>query len=327
VLIDERNAPRWPRPLPAPTSPAREAWVRARARLEAREGRYHSLGQNLFWDVVQGGLRVVEAAMAPIGLRRRGVRNALDVQLRTVSFDFDELPSAFDGFTILHLSDLHLDVLPGATEAAIRLISSQHPDLCVVTGDYRGALHGPLGPLPLLEELIDAIDAPQGVLSVLGNHDPAALVPILERLGVRVLINESMEIARGDDRLCLTGTDDPEFHHSPAADRALWAATGRFRIALVHSPELTGVAAAAGYQLYLTGHTHGGQILLPGCGHLLRRLLACPGCLHGKWQQRGMAGYTSSGIGVSLRPMRFNSRGEVAMITLRTRGARCYRTA
>jgi predicted MPP superfamily phosphohydrolase len=85
----------------------------------------------------------------------------------------------------------------------------------------------------------------------------------------------------------------------------------------VHSAEVADDADAAGYALYLCGHTHGGQICLPGGRPLVTHLKRCRHAASGLWRQGRMVGYTSRGLGVSDLPMRFNTRGEVVVITLR----------
>jgi hypothetical protein len=92
---------------------------------------------------------------------------------------------------------------------------------------------------------------------------------------------------------------------------------GEFRIALVHSAEVADYAHEAGYALYLCGHTHGGQICLPGGRPLVTHLKRCRHAARGLWREGSMAGYTSCGLGVSGPPIRFNCRGEAALITLR----------
>ena len=94
-------------------------------------------------------------------------------------------------------------------------------------------------------------------------------------------------------------------------------AAGDFRIALIHSPEMADHAAAAGVSLYLCGHTHGGQVCLPGGRPILTRLTRCRHAAVGHWREGAMRGYTSHGLGTSWPPLRFNSRGEMTVITLR----------
>ncbi len=107
------------------------------------------------------------------------------------------------------------------------------------------------------------------------------------------------------------------YYYTQATARALRAAPAGFRIALVHSAELADVAAAAGFSLYRAGHTHGGQVCLPGGRPILTHMSRLRGYASGLWRCGAMAGYTSTGVGVSSVPVRFNTRGEAVLITLR----------
>jgi hypothetical protein len=88
---------------------------------------------------------------------------------------------------------------------------------------------------------------------------------------------------------------------------------------LVHSPELFDLAAVNGYKLYLCGHTHGGQICLPGGIPVIRHLYNGKKYYRGLWQYNGMKGYTSEGCGTSGIPIRYNSHSEVTLFTLKQR--------
>ena len=147
--------------------------------------------------------------------------------------------------------------------------------------------------------------------------DSEAMADTLERLGFDVLINRSIVIERGTDRLGITGLDDVNSFYTDAAHRALGDSTEACRIALIHSAEMADHAAEAGYALYLAGHTHGGQICLPGGRPVFSTLTRCHHGAVGLWKQGTMTGYTNSGLGVAYPPVRFNCRGEVAIITLR----------
>src|SRR5262249_54941305 len=150
------------------------------------------------------------------------------------------------------------------------------------------------------------------------NHDPVALVDPLERLGLRVLTNETLTLRRGPAALHITGLDDVHYFYTDAAAPAFAAAPPGFRIALVPSPEAAHVAAAAGYALYLCGHTHGGQVCLPGGLPILTNSLFHWRHAKGLWRRGKMRGYTSNGAGISGLPVRFFSRGEVTLVTLRS---------
>ncbi len=261
-------------------------------------------------------------------LGRRGMRNALTPRLTRQPLLLPNLPAAFDGFRILHLSDLHFGTLPGLETAIRSLIVDQPVDLAIITGDLshrciRSHHVRFQSTLAALDRLWKSIRSSEGLMMVLGNNDSADLVPHLEKRGVRLLIDETVSLRRERDAIYLTGLDDVHRFRTPMAETALMEKpfddrmAEPFRIALVHSPEIADVAARAGFSLYLCGHSHGGQICLPGgrpiVTHLskpFRHLAAGP------WRFEGMLGYTSRGAGVSVPPWRFNCPGEVALLTL-----------
>lgn len=253
------------------------------------------------------------------GLHRIGRRNALAVRLTRLTLSFDDLPAAFDGCTLLHLTDLHIDALPGLDEAILAACADARPDVVVLTGDYRHTDEGDdfAAMLPPLRRVLAGLPAPEGLLAVLGNHDLAAMAEPLEAMGARLLVNETHSLRRGGETLHMTGLDDVRSFFTPAAHGALSAAPDGFRIALVHSPDAAEAAAAAGCRLYLCGHTHGGQVALPGGRPLLTHTEAGRRLANGLWRMGGMIGYTSAGCGVSGPPVRFFTRGEVTSITLR----------
>jgi uncharacterized protein len=230
---------------------------------------------------------------------------------------FPQLPEAFDGYKILHLTDLHLDTLPGIEQVICEKIAFMEYDLCVITGDYRkltiGSFEKVIGPL---EKIINCTNAKDGVVAILGNHDTHEIVPILDAMDVTVLTNETIQMHRGLEKITITGVDDPHYYYSGQAVEALRTPEEGFKIALIHSPELYEEAAENGYQLYLCGHTHAGQICLPQGIPVLRNLKKGHHLYRGLWQHGGMTGYTSAGCGVSGLPLRFFSRGEIALFTL-----------
>jgi predicted MPP superfamily phosphohydrolase len=126
-------------------------------------------------------------------------------------------------------------------------------------------------------------------------------------------------VRRGSSEIYVTGTDDVHYYYTDAAPAALESAPDGFKIALIHSAELAGAAAKAGFSLYLTGHTHGGQISLPGGVPIITHLALYRRFASGLWRLASMTGYTSTGLGVSGLPVRFNTRGEAVLITLRRR--------
>ena len=254
-----------------------------------------------------------------VGLHWVGKKQAENFVLKQVELRFAQLPAAFDGFRLLHLTDLHLDTLPGMEDRVVELIGGLPCDACVWTGDYRRDTHGEYRHvLPGLAKIAQSIRAKEGIYSTLGNHDTWQMAEPLSQMGLRVLINESVEWERGGEKILVTGVDDPHYYYSMSASKALHTPKEGFKIALIHTPELYEEAAQQGYHLYLCGHTHGGQICLPNGRPLIKHLHRGGEYAQGLWHYRQMTGYTSTGCGVSGIPVRFFSQGEITLFTLRS---------
>jgi predicted MPP superfamily phosphohydrolase len=256
---------------------------------------------------------VIRNALRLAGLYGRGLRNAERVELRHNDIRFRQLPPSFDGFSILHISDMHADMNPGAMKRLIELLDGLRYDICVLTGDFRGKTFGPFDvTLESMASVRARLTDP--VFAVLGNHDTIRMVPGLERMGIRVLINESEAVLRGHESIHLVGIDDAHFYRVDNIEKAVaLVPVGAFTILLSHTPEVYRQAAHAGFALLLGGHTHGGQICLPGSipitldSALPRRLGS------GAWKYHDMIGYTSVGAGSSIVPVRINSRPEITL--------------
>ncbi len=256
------------------------------------------------------------------GLYGVGVRNALDVQVRTLELPFEDLPHAFDRYRILHLSDLHIDGLDGLTEVLVEKLQGIEADLAVLTGDFRSRFHGDGSEaLRRLRRLLPAIRVRDGVFGVQGNHDDPEFLPGVEAAGVRLLRNRAVRLVRGDDAIWLVGVDDPHLYEAADLEAALSdVPAGAFAILLAHSPELFRQAAERGVRLYLCGHTHGGQIHLPKIGPVFMNARVPRRYGMGLWREGDMWGYTTYGAGSTAVPVRLGCRPEIVVVTLR-RGA------
>jgi predicted MPP superfamily phosphohydrolase len=263
-------------------------------------------------------LRVFGRTLELMPLHRRGLRNALDLRLAEFEVPLAKLPAAFDGYRILHVSDTHLDSLPALAEVAKRMLNGVEVDLLALTGDVHGLARHPVGrSVELLGHALSGVVVRDRRLAVLGNHDSVDMPAALQPLGFETLVNRSVVLTRNGDSVHVTGLDDVHSFYTARARAALEVKAEGFRIALVHSPEMADHAAAAGCAFYLCGHTHGGQICLPGGRIVFSQLVRCRHAASGLWREGNMVGYTTTGLGVSPPTLRFNTRGEAALITLR----------
>ena len=260
---------------------------------------------------------VIETVLRATGTYWRGRANAGKVEVRRNVVRLPNLPGAFEGFTILHLSDLHADMSGPAMQRAAELATDLQYDLCVLTGDYRGRTHGDCGPtLEGMSRLREALRS--DIYAVLGNHDSIAMVPDLEALGIRMLLNECVAIERGGAAIYVAGVDDAHFYRADNIEKAAAdIPRGCVSILLSHTPEIYRQAAHAGFDLMLSGHTHGGQICLPGGIPVLLEAELPRAFGAGAWRHAEMAGYTSVGTGSSVVPVRFNNRPEITLHQLR----------
>jgi uncharacterized protein len=255
--------------------------------------------------------------MRLVGVHGRARRNARTVALVQQVIHLERLPAAFDGMRILHLSDLHIDVSPESAHAITAAVRGVDYDLCVLTGDYRFRTTGEITPtLRGMERLRASIAG--DVYAVLGNHDSVLMVPDLEDMGIRVLMNESVVLERGGDQLHLAGIDDAHFFGVENFDKALNGVPAEVpAILLSHTPEVYRQAAHAGVDLLLCGHTHGGQICLPGGLPLFLDARIPRRLGRGYWRYHAMHGYTSRGAGTSIVEVRLNCPAEITVHTLR----------
>jgi predicted MPP superfamily phosphohydrolase len=202
-------------------------------------------------------------------------------------------------------------------EGAMRRLEHLVPDLaydiCVITGDYRGATFGPFADvLEGMKRLQSHLG--QTVYGVLGNHDTIRMVPGLEDMGIRILLNECKPLSRGGESIYLAGIDDAHFYRVDNIEKAASnIPPDGFSILLSHTPEVYRQAAHAGFDLLLSGHTHGGQICLPGSipitlSSVLPRRLGS-----GAWKYHNMVGYTSVGAGSSIVAVRINCLPEITL--------------
>lgn len=279
----------------------------------SRRGRSSWQGEN--HRVLCTMLRV---ALRLTGLRQRGERNALTPVIRELRLTYANLPESFCGFKLLHLTDLHADGVMGLADAISERLRDLEVDLCVMTGDYRFEVRGPChGIYPPMEQILKSVNARLGVVGILGNHDVSEEIPALERLGVRMLINEALEVRRGCASVWVIGVDDPHYYGCDDLPAALSNVPAEaFKILLVHTPEIIAEAEASGIALYLCGHTHGGQVCLPLIGPVITKANCSRAYARGVWTYKTLQGYTNPGVGTSGIPVRFFCPPEIGLVEL-----------
>ena len=260
---------------------------------------------------------IIRTALKLSGLYWRASKNAENVQIRYNDILLPRLPSAFDGLTLLHISDLHADISEGAMRRLSELLPGLAYDLCVLTGDYRGKTFGPCeATIEGMARVCRHIVAP--IYGVLGNHDSIRMVPALEEMGIRMLLNEAETLEHGGQSLHLVGIDDAHYYRADNIEKAVSRLPGgEFSILLSHTPEIYRQAAHADFDLLLSGHTHGGQICLPGAVPITLDAVLPRRMGSGLWRYREMVGYTSVGVGSSMVAVRLNCPPDITLHHLR----------
>jgi predicted MPP superfamily phosphohydrolase len=249
------------------------------------------------------------------GLMKRASANALLYQLQEFEIPIEGLPRCFDGYRILHLSDLHIDEILDGGERLCQTVAGLEYDLCVLTGDFRFDTYGASDEvMSRMTRLMEVLDCSDGVVGILGNHDFIEMVPDFEAMGITMLLNESLAIERGEHRVWLVGLDDAHYYAVDDIARAMENVdSSQPTVLLVHSPEVIEKAAAFGIDLYLCGHTHGGQVCLPGGTPIIGNARCARNKLAGRWRHGRMQGYTHRGTGTSGLPVRINCPPDVSI--------------
>ncbi|MGP8281698.1 MAG: metallophosphoesterase [Desulfomonilaceae bacterium] len=261
------------------------------------------------------GMKIVGAVLRLLGVWRRGHANIWAHKIVHNVVRIPKLSSAFEGFKILHLSDLHLDVSDGFSHHLGRLISHQDYDLALITGDFRFKTHGNYYPtLKAIEILSEYLKCGHGSYSILGNHDFLEFVPTLEMSGIRTLLNETVRISKDGAGVWLIGLDDAHFYGVHNYKKAFEKVdVSELKILMIHSPETLEEAWKYGPDFIVTGHTHAGQICLPTGIPLWLNSTCDRYYCRGAWKYKGIPGYTSAGTGSSGLPIRFNCPPEIVI--------------
>jgi predicted MPP superfamily phosphohydrolase len=225
------------------------------------------------------------------------------------------LPPALDGLRIGMITDVHHSAVVAADDVsrAVRMLSEASPDIVVLGGDYISFFdRGYIG--PVAELLTPLAHAKYGSFAVLGNHDdmPAAL----ESRGFTVLKDQRTALTINHERLDIAGIRF--WTRTPGEVANVLKGTGGTTILVAHDPRRLAEAAALDVQLVLSGHTHGGQVIVPAVGAIAGRKFPV---LAGYATRENSAIFVSRGVGTVYVPVRINCPPDVAVLTLRTAAA------
>lgn len=232
------------------------------------------------------------------------------------------LDPAFDGYQVTQISDIHMDdwMTPERLQMIVDQVNVGQPDMIVITGDF--VTHTPERHAESLVATLGTLSAPDGVFAVPGNHDHWTRIEVVREIirqsNITDLSNRHHTLTRDGQLLHLAGVDDV-WVKAADLDRVLSGlpADGA-AILLAHEPDFADTSAASGrFDLQLSGHSHGGQVVLPLMGApILPRLgRKYPA---GLYRVGEMLQYTSRGVGMIEPRIRFNCRPEITRFTLRS---------
>jgi predicted MPP superfamily phosphohydrolase len=230
-----------------------------------------------------------------------------------------DLHPDLDGFTILLMTDFHLYPLtqPDLIKRSVAIANSLDADLVALTGDY---VWRRLDAIEELAPILSNLNAKHGVFSTLGNHDywldAAVITETMEKSGLPVLVNQGVSIQQGNGTLFLSGLDDG-WSGNPDLEATLDSAPAKAPVILLcHEPDLADQFSLDGrITLQLSGHTHGGQIRMPGIGAFILPYLGRKYDI-GLYNVNDMLLYTNRGIGVISEPVRYNCPPEITQFVL-----------
>jgi predicted MPP superfamily phosphohydrolase len=273
---------------------------------------------------------IVSSALAIEG--KSIIAGTEDPRLVSVEIPMTRLPAVWDGLTIVQLSDFHYDprVTLSPIRKAIEITNGLRPDLIVLTGDFvtipplSKAFHTKKHAARVAEPcaaLLGQLSAPLGIFAILGNHDadsdPDFIAGCLQANRIQVLRNRSLPLEREGKRLWLAGVDDV-LEGYPDLDLTMKEIPiDEAVVALVHEPDYARWVARHPVGVQLSGHSHGGQIVLPLLGPpylppLGRRYPK------GLYRLGSLTLYTNVGLGTIRIPVRLNCPPEITLIKLRS---------
>ena len=258
-------------------------------------------------------------------------RSILMIETTEITVKDCKIPKAFSGYRILQISDLHEAQFGSEQEELLDRVKTIGADCVALTGDFVGGKDTDLKKILRFFRNLSSISF---CCYVTGNHETRLDAPDLERLlggmtayGIEVLRGKMVSVSRGEDSIQILGIDDPGFINDEKYERDAQTVrdaiqsipydSSLFTLLLSHRPEVMGVYAELGIDLVLCGHTHGGQIRIPGIGAFYVPMQGWfPKYDCGMYQEGNTRMYISRGLGTSVVPFRLFNPPELVVITL-----------
>jgi hypothetical protein len=250
--------------------------------------------------------------------------NHEDFQVEEVEVIIPSMDHAFDGYRLANISDIHLGqwITPEYLEGVMHLVNQEKPDSVTITGDFVSYILDAVS--DDLESALKLLKPKDESFAVLGNHDhwlgAAQIRNILHASNIIDVSNDVHTLFRKKDTLHIAGVDSVmlEKHRLDLVMKKL--PEDGPAILLAHEPDFADISSTTGrFSLQISGHSHGGQFLIPGLGTLIRgpHFTKYP---VGKYQVGDMVQYTSRGLGTNVFWLRINCPPEITIFTLKCRG-------
>lgn len=242
------------------------------------------------------------------------------VEFSRKTFVMDRLPAAWDGLTILHLSDLHFSgtLTRDYFGELCRIAGESQPDLIIFSGDLLDEMHC----LDWLDETLGQLEAPLGRYFILGNHDwnqlSEQIRTALTRLGWMDVSSQTLQLEYAGHSLLIAGTEVPWMGEHPVLPSQGGEGAADFLLLVSHTPDNFYWACSQEYDLVLAGHTHGGQVRLPVVGPVFAPSVHGTRYTSGTFYRKKTLLHVSRGVS-GIHPLRFLCPPEFSLLTLRAR--------
>ena len=250
-----------------------------------------------------------------------------EIDVKHVQLKVERISAAFDGFKIALVSDLHFGPYTGKREigAAVEAVNQLRPDIVALLGDFVsqplvGDKKTAARKAEPCAELLARLESRLGAFAVLGNHDaitnPQFVAGALRAHGISLLENSNQPIEQNGARIWLLGTNDALLSDCDIGAATTGIPQPEVKILLAHEPDIAERSAKLGIDVQFSGHSHGGQIRVPGVRPLYLPPLGSR-YYEGYYRVGGLQLYTNRGIGTVGLPFRFLCPPEVTLVTLR----------